>query len=76
MIVLVAILLNNLCLLCNLLELFNYISLVLHFVGPITWTNENEYFLGPIWWLFNYLKGHSLQEIKHFATVKIAICNG
>jgi hypothetical protein len=47
------------------LELFYYNSLVFHFLGPRTWTSENEQILGRIWWLSKHdiiwaLKGHFL----------------
>jgi hypothetical protein len=65
--VLLAILLNKSCLFVKLLELFHYICFVLQFLGLITWTNGNEHFLGPFWWIFNEditcaLKGDFLYE--------------
>jgi hypothetical protein len=53
-IILVAILLEKLRLLCKLLELSYHISLVLHFVGPITWTNKCK------WHHMSFKKTHPL----------------
>jgi hypothetical protein len=60
-IVLVVVLLNKSCLV-KLLELYYYISFVLYFLGPITWTSGIEHFLGPIWWIIDQVFIDALKE--------------